>query len=272
MNAPRIVSLDHLTVFELTPPEVVRCAAAAGYRHVGLRLKPAAASGEVQHAIVGDTPMRRETLAALRDTGVEVLDWGVLRLQAQTVVADFEPWLATAVALGARHALVNGDEPDDARLTELFGQLCELCRRYGTTLHFEPTPWTGLKTLAQAVRIVRAAGQSNGRVMIDTLHVDRVGNTAADIAAVPMDLVDCIQLCDGTLPRPTDFETMIAQARGERAFPGEGGIDLVSMLRAAPPGVPISLECPTRYRALGMPALERARRGRAAVDALLSKL
>ena len=65
---------------------------------------------------------------------------------------------------------------------------------------------------------------------------------------------------------------MIAQARGERAFPGEGGIDLVSMLRAAPPGVPISLECPTRYRALGMPALERARRGRAAVDALLAKL
>ena len=250
----------------------MRCAAAAGYRHVGLRLKPAAASGEVQHPIVGDTPMRRETLAALRDTGVEVLDWGVLRLQAQTVAADFEPWLETAVALGARHALVNGDEPDDARLTELFGQLCELCRRYGTTLHFEPTPWTGLKTLAQAVRIVRAAGQPNGRVMIDTLHVDRVGNTAADIAAVPMDLVDCIQLCDGTLPRPTDFETMIAQARGERAFPGEGGIDLVSMLRAAPPGVPISLECPTRYRALGMPALERARRGRAAVDALLSKL
>ena len=44
MNAPRIVSLDHLTVFELPPPEVVRCAAAAGYRHVGLRLKPAAAS------------------------------------------------------------------------------------------------------------------------------------------------------------------------------------------------------------------------------------
>ena len=130
MNAPRIVSLDHLTVFELTPPQVVRCAAAAGYRHVGLRLKPAAASGEAQHPIVGDTPMRRETLAALRDTGIEVLDWGVLRLKAETVVADFEPWLETAAVLGARHALVNGDEPDDARLTDLFGQLCELGRRY----------------------------------------------------------------------------------------------------------------------------------------------
>lgn len=109
--------------------------------------------------------------------------------------------------------------------------------------------------------------------MIDTLHVDRVGNTAADIAAVPAELIDCVQLCDGTMPRPTDFDTMIAQARGERAFPGEGGgIALVSMLRAAPRGVPVSLECPTRYRALGMPALERAKRGRAAVDALLAVL
>jgi sugar phosphate isomerase/epimerase len=108
--------------------------------------------------------------------------------------------------------------------------------------------------------------------MIDTLHVDRIGNTAADIAAVPADLIDCVQLCDGTLPRPTDFDTMIAQARGERAFPGEGGIDLAAMLRAAPTGVPISLECPTKHRALGMPPLERAKRGRIAVDALLAVL
>jgi hypothetical protein len=36
------------------------------------------------------------------------------------------------------------------------------------------------------------------------------------------------------MPRPADFDTMIFQARGERAFPGEGGIDLASMLRALP--------------------------------------
>jgi sugar phosphate isomerase/epimerase len=272
MTAPRVVSLDHLTVFELTPPQVVRCAALADYSHVGLRLKPAAASGEAQHPIVGDTPMRRETLAALRDTGVAVLDWGVLRLGAQTVVADFEPWLETAAALGACHALVNGDEPDDARLTDMFSQLCELGRRYQTTFHLEPTPWTGLKTLAQAVRIVRATGRPNAKVMIDTLHVDRVGNTAVEIAAVPVDLIECVQICDGTLPRPTDVDTMIAQARGARAFPGEGGIDLISMLRAAPKGVALSLECPTKYQALGMPALARATRGRAAVAELLASL
>lgn len=272
MHGERIVSLDHLTVFELTPPEVVRTAAASGWRHVGLRLKPAAASGEAQADIVGDTALRRETLAALRDTGVAVHDWGVLRLKADTVVADFQPWLDTAAALGSRHAVVNGDDTEEARLTESMARLCELGRRWDMHFHFEPTPWTGLRTLAQAARLVQAAGQANGHVMVDTLHVDRAGQSAADIAALPPQRVDFIQVCDGQQPRPDDEATMIHQARNERAFPGEGGIDLVALLRAAPPGCAISLECPTRHRAQGMSALDRARRGRAAVQALLARL
>ena len=106
----------------------------------------------------------------------------------------------------------------------------------------------------------------------DTIHEAREGNTPADIAALPADQIVYAQLCDGTMPRPTDFDTMIFQARGERAFPGEGGIDLASMIRALPPGVPLSLECPTKYRALGMSALDRAKRGRSAVDQLLASL
>lgn len=272
MKSERIVSLDHLTVFELTAPEVVRTAAASGWRHVGLRLKPAAATGETQPDLVGDTPLRRETLAALRDTGVAVHDWGVLRLKAETVVSDFEPWLETAAALGSHHAVVNGDDTDDARLADSMARLCQLGERLGMHFHFEPTPWTGLRTLAQAARLVQTAGQPNGHVMVDTLHVDRAGQTAADIAALPAALVTSVQVCDGVEPRPSDEATMIFQARNERAFPGEGGIDLLALLRAAPAGCAISLECPTRYRALGISALERARRGRAAVDALLARL
>lgn len=272
MTPARVVSLDHLTVFELTPPELVCTAALGGYRHVGLRLKPAAPSGEVQHPLVGDTPMRRETLAALRDCGVAVHDWGVLRLAAGTVVADLEPWLASACELGSRHAIVNGDETDEARLSGLFARLCELGRPYRMHFHIEPTPWSGLRTLAQAVRVARAANQANGKVMIDTLHVDRSGHGAREIAAVPPDLIDYIQLCDGVVPRPVDVQDMIFQARNERAFPGEGGIDLASMLRVLHPGCTVSLECPTRHRARGLSALARAQRGLAAVNALLAVL
>jgi sugar phosphate isomerase/epimerase len=95
---------------------------------------------------------------------------------------------------------------DGARLTELFAQLCELGRHYGQTFHLELTPWTGLKTLAQASRIVAAADRTNGKVMVDTIHVDRVGNTAADIAALPARQIVYARLCDGPMPRrPTSI-------------------------------------------------------------------
>lgn len=267
----RIISLDHLTVFELTPPEVVRIAADAGFTHVGLRLKPAA-PGEQQHPIIGDTPMRRETLAAMRDTGVSVLDWGVLQLKADTVVADWEAWLETAACLGARNALVNGYASDDHRLIDLFAELCDLGQRYANSFHFEPIPWSGVRTLAQASRIVTGAGRPNGKVMVDTIHVDRVGDTANDIASLSLNQIAYAQLCDGYMPRPTDYETMMFQARNERAFPGEGGIALAAMVRALPADVPLSLECPTKYRALGECALDRARRGRLAVEQLLASI
>jgi sugar phosphate isomerase/epimerase len=267
----RLISLDHLTVFELTPPELVRTAALAGFKHVGMRLHPAAPA-EQQHPMTGNSPMLRETLALLQDTGVSVFDFGVLRLKDNTRVADFEPVLEAAAMLRAGHAVVNGDEPDPQRLAELFARLCELGQGYGLTLNLEPTPWTGVQNLAQATRVVQAAAQANGRVMIDTLHLDRAGGSAADIAAVPVSLIAYAQLCDGIGPRPKDFETMIFQARNERAFPGEGSLDLAGMLRALPPDTPLSLEAPTRHAAAGMTALDRAKRGRAALDALLASL
>jgi len=37
----RAISLAALTVLELTPPELVTCAAQAGFSHIGIRLLPA---------------------------------------------------------------------------------------------------------------------------------------------------------------------------------------------------------------------------------------
>ena len=265
----RIISLDHLTVFELTPPELVGAAAFAGFSHVGVRLQPAA-PGEKQHPMIGDTPMLRETLSRMADTGVKVLDAGVFRLRKGMDIPGLEPVFATAAKLGATHLVVNGDEPDEAVLAELFAGLCDLGRAYALTVNLEATPWTGVRTLTQAARIVRSVNRPNGRVLVDTIHVDRSGGSAAEIAALPPALIAYAQICDARGPRPADFETMIFQARNERAFPGEGNLDLAGMLRALPPGIPLSLECPTNELAKTLPAAERAKRGRAAIDSLLA--
>lgn len=266
-----IVSLDHLTVFELTPPELVSIASQVGFSHVGVRLQPAA-PGERQHPMIGDTPMLRETLSRMEDSGVKVLDVGVFRLKKETDIGSFEPVFAAAAKLGAAHAVVNGDEPHEETLTDLFSRLCDLGRPYALAMNLEATPWSGLRTITQAARIVRNAKRDNGRVLIDTIHVDRSGGSAKEIASIPADMIAYAQVCDGYPPRPTDFDTMIFQARNERAFPGEGSLDLASMVRALPPGIPLSLECPTKRLEGSLTVVERAKRGRTAVKALLGSI
>ena len=110
------IGLAALTVLELAPPEMVSCAVEAGFDHVGLRLIPATRE-EAQHPMVGDTPLVRETLRRLKDTGMRVLDVEIFRLRPDTVVADYEAALATAARFGAKEALV-ADTPSPQHLVE----------------------------------------------------------------------------------------------------------------------------------------------------------
>jgi sugar phosphate isomerase/epimerase len=67
-------------------------------------------------------------------------------------------------------------------------------------------------------------------------------------------------MCDAPAERPATTEAMIHAARHERMFPGEGGIDLVSLARAMPADITISLEVPTVELAKTMDARARAQR------------
>jgi hypothetical protein len=115
----RPIGLAALTVLELAPPDQVRCAADAGYAYVGLRLLPATLE-EPQHPMVGGTSMVRATKRRLDDTGVETLDVEIFRLKPDTDVAAYRAALETGAELGAREALVAGNDADEARLTERF--------------------------------------------------------------------------------------------------------------------------------------------------------
>ena len=102
---PRKIGLAALTVLELSPPEMVSCAREAGYDAIGLRLLPATPT-EVQHAIVGDTPLARETERRIADTGLPVLDIEIFRLKPDTKVSDYRTALETGARFGAREALI----------------------------------------------------------------------------------------------------------------------------------------------------------------------
>jgi hypothetical protein len=66
----RTYSLSFLTVPDLEPADAIRVAAETGYERVGLRLLPAAASGEGLYPILTDPSVLKEAQAALADTGM----------------------------------------------------------------------------------------------------------------------------------------------------------------------------------------------------------
>ncbi|MEO9136273.1 MAG: sugar phosphate isomerase/epimerase [Casimicrobiaceae bacterium] len=255
----RPIALAALTVLELAPPDLVSCAAEAGYDHVGLRLLPATAE-EVQHAMVGDTPLMRETARRLADTGVRALDIEIFRLKPDTNVESYRVALETGARLGAREALIAGNDPDEARLIDRFAALCELSAEYGIGANLEPMPWTDVRNFAQAARIVECAAHDNGGILIDPIHFHRGESRADEIAAVPVQRFHYMQLCDTPAERPRDTATLLHQARAERLMPGDGGLDLRGILRAVPPAVPISVEIPMQALARTVSAVERARR------------
>ena len=268
---PRSIALAALSALELAPPDLVSCAADAGFDHVGLRLLPATAE-EAQHEMVGDTPLVRETARRLAATGIRVLDIEIFRLKPDTDVEAYRPALATGARLGAREALVAGNDPDEGRLIERFAAFCDIAAECGMGANLEPMPWTDVRTFAQGASIVARAGRDNAGVLIDPIHFDRGGSRAAEIAAVPTRHLRYVQLCDAPTERPPDLATVLHQARAERLMPGDGGLDLEGILRAVPPDRPISVEVPMRDLARTVPAVERARRLLAKTRRLLERV
>lgn len=257
----RPIGLAALTVLECPHDVQVRIAAEAGYSHVGLRLVPVAGQPYTH-------PLDVALLdRCLKDTGVRVLDIEVFRLTPETQVADWENIFAISQRLGATDILVHGADADESRLTGTFARLCELAGRYRLRANLEPMPWVDVSNIAKALRILRGAGKANSGLLVDAIHFSRALDSLGDLKKVPREYLHYAQLCDARAEIPTDSQEIIRQARGDRLFPGEGGLDLRGLLAALPADLPLSLEVPV---AKAMPPLERARRAITSMKAILA--
>ena len=267
---PRQLSLAHLTVLDATPPELVVAAAGAGFRAVGIRLTAPPSVGVPPYDILSDGPLLRDTLARLKETGISVLDTEFLRFEPDRPVGIPEGFLEISARLGARHVLVMSAEPDEARTLERFGDLCDRAAPYGLRVGLEFAVYTGVRTLAHAVRMVGRANRANASVVVDALHFSRSGGLPAHIAGVDPSLFPYAQICDASadMPGPTDSPALIREARTGRLLPGEGVLPLRDLVAALPPDLPLAVEAPSRATA-DLPAAERARRAYRALAALL---
>jgi len=265
---PRELSLAHLSVLDATPPELVTVAAATGFRKIGIRTYATPSVGVPPYDMLGDTPILRETLARLADTGVSVLDVEFLRFEPDIPQGIPEGFLESAARLGAQYVLVMSAEPVEARTMERFCELCERARQYGLHVCLEFAIYTGVKTLADAVRMVKQSGCDNASVLIDALHFSRSGGMPSDIAGIDTSLFKYAQICDAVAAIPREPADLIREARTGRMLPGEGALPLRDLVAALPAEIPLAVEAPDRST-MGLPILERAQRAYRSMRALL---
>ena len=258
-----IYSLAHLTALSLPPPQLITLAARTGYDKVGLRLLPAA-PGATAYPLMRDAGALADTLARSADTGIGVFDLELVRIGAGFEPDDYLAFFEVGAKLGAKAVLVAGDDADETRLASSFAALCEAAAPFGLSADLEFMPWTKVADARTALRIVTAAAQPNGGVLVDALHVARSATRLADIAAIPRRHLHYAQICDAPAAVPATEEGLIHTARCERLLPGEGGIDLAALFATLPSDLPISVEIPNDKQVAALGAEDWARRALAA--------
>jgi len=242
----RLVSVSHLTALDLSPEDFVRAAAKAGFDAVGLRINPPKHTPD-RWPIAGDL-RRAEAIARLADdSGIGVFEAETFSVWPDFDVAAMRPGLESAAAMHVQMLVCAGIDENEPRLVENYATLADEAARFGLVVGIEFMPFRPLAALDDAVRVQRAVGRPNARILIDALHLSRCGSDAAAVAALDPATLGYIHLCDAPAlpPEPVNHAE---EARASRLFPGEGGLDLAGLLAAVPADLPVSLEAPNpRY-------------------------
>jgi sugar phosphate isomerase/epimerase len=268
------LSIDHLSVFGLPPPALVNLAADLGCRHITLALSPITPFNPHNYprfSLKEDAGLRRETQAAMRDRGVDIVGGSGGLLGPETDVSAFAPDLAVMAELGIPRINSISFDRDKGRGFDKFAQLAELAASFGLATMVEIVPGILIGDLAAGLAVVRHVGRSDFRLLIDTMHVARTGGTAADLAALDPALVGYIQLCDAPLaPAVPDYAQ---ESTLHRLAPGEGELPLHDLMAALPRDVLVGLEIPIASQAeAGVGPYERLAPCVAAARKLLAEI
>ena len=247
----RLIGLAPLSVLGTEPVDLIRAAAKTGYDFVGLRVQPVTAAEPDLNMLHGNR-RQKEALAALKDTGIKVVDIEFLLLDGQVGREVWLPMMEAGAALGARSLTLAVADTDVARVTDTLAQMVADGKPLGIAPTVEPISYQAVKQLADGVPYAEAAG---ARLLLDTLHFARAFSTLEQIpAAVPY--IDMIQLCDGFLNRRADHrDGLIHESRAHREVPGEGDFPLAECVAALPESTLISMETPNpKFAEMGLEA------------------
>lgn len=117
---------------------------------------------------------------------------------------------------------------DDAIIADQLRQAGELAARYGKRIAYEALAWgTYVNTFWHSWELARAAEHEAIGVCIDSFHILSRGDDPSRIAEIPGEKIFFVQLADA---QPMGMD-VLPWSRHHRVFPGEGGFDVVEMVR-----------------------------------------
>lgn len=204
----------------------------------------------------------------LRDAGIKLLDIEAIWLGPETDVAALRAALEAGKRLGARYVLVVGNDHDHVRLRDRLGSLCAMAAPLELTVVLEFITYCAIDSLERAAALIGDVHAPNAGFLIDALQFFRSDAQPADLTRHDPSLFAYVQLCDGPLRAPATLDERRIEVRENSMLPGHGELPVHALLAALPPGLPISLEAPSR----ALRNLEFLTQGRIAGEALRSFL
>lgn len=259
-NMSQKYSLAHLTVLKCAPPELIYIAAMTGYDYVGLRPIYMGLVGEPNYDLANNKEMLKDTKTALKETGIEIHDIELAKIEEGRNVDQYEAAIAVGAELGAKSILSSIWTLDEDFYLEQFSRLCDIAYKYGMNVDLEFVTWANVNDLESAAKVLKTVNKPNAGIMIDTLHFNRSRVELDELDSIPKDWFHFAHICDGPKEIPTDKAGLIHTGRDERFYVGEGGIDIAAILNRLPEEIVYSIELPHLKRVEVLGSAEHARR------------
>jgi sugar phosphate isomerase/epimerase len=209
----------------------LKAAARAGFRAVGLQMvaiENYLASGRS----LADARSVLDDLGLIAPEMNFIPDWIYTRGEARTAALKrFARFCEVSEALGARVIVSTtscAGTPDEDLACENYGEICRMAARSGLTAGLEFMPWAGVKTVADARRLVERVNHPAAAIVLDIFHLVQGGSSLDDVQGIPAEKIAIVHLND-LLETGEDLLTL---CRKRRLLPGEGKYPLKEFIAA----------------------------------------
>lgn len=195
-------------------------------------------------AIVADVTLRRQTADAMKKSGVRLLNFECFNLTPEARADDFVAALACGHELGALTATaIVFENSDRSDVLAKYQRLCDMAGEMGIRVNVEfIATGKSMRTLDEAIALVRDSRRTNAGVIVDVLHLIRTGGSIEALSAMDPDLIGAAQISDGPLFR--EKSEMLDEAVNNRQLPGSGEFPLKAFLAALPRTIVVGVEVP----------------------------